>query len=140
MRTADRVPRRRPPRRAAGGVALIEALVSILLFSIGVLGVVALQSAMTRSQTSAKFRGDAVYLAGELIGAMWGDSANLASYADAQCSGYARCSDWAAKVAAVLPGGAASVTVDGAQVGVTIRWSAPGEGTHRYTTSTEIRL
>lgn len=125
--------------RPQRGIVLLEALVAILIFVIGVLGVVGLQSSMTKAQTSAKFRGDASYLASQLVGTMWGDIPNLARYATAQCASYARCNDWQAKVATLLPGGTVVVAVDNGLVTVTISWSVPGEGLHNYTTATAIR-
>lgn len=128
-------------RRTCGqhGVVLLEALVAILIFVIGVLGVVGLQASMTQAQTNAKFRADASYLAGQVIGTMWGDIPNLNKYATAQCVSYARCNDWQTHVAALLPGGAVEVDVDAGLVVVTIRWTVPGEGAHNYTATTAIR-
>lgn len=131
-------------RRAQSGFALIEALVGILIFSIGVLGIVGLQATMTQAQTSAKFRGDASYLASELMGVMAADAlANMSNYTTATCASYARCHDWTVKVGGLLPGGTAAIVVnpvaDGADIDVTITWTVPNEGTHSYRTSSSIR-
>ena len=91
------------------GFAMLEALVALLICAMGVLGVVGLQGAMTRAQTSATFRAEAAFLAQQLLGEMWTDRANLASYATASCG--AACADWRARVAARLPSGQATVTV-----------------------------
>lgn len=131
---------RRMARRASRGVALIEAMVAIIIFSVGVLGVVGLQSAMTKTQTASKFRGDAAYLASELIGTMWGDIGNLAQYATASCTSHARCNDWKTKVGTTLPKGNAKVEVVNGEVTITITWTTPGgDGGHEYKTSTAIR-
>lgn len=131
---------RSPRRKSLQGIALIEAMVGIIIFSVGVLGIVGLQSAMTKTQTATKFRGDAAYLASELIGTMWGDAGNLASYATASCTGYARCNGWKTKVGKVLPSGNATVTVAGGQVTVTVTWTTPSDGSHSYSTTTAIQL
>jgi type IV pilus assembly protein PilV len=126
--------------RKARGVALIEALMAILIFSLGVLGLVGLQASMTRAQSAGKFRSDASSLASEAIGLMWVDKGNMAKYASATCDAYQPCLDWKNKVASVLPGGAAVVTAnatDGA-VSVTLTWTVPNEGTHTYATSTAV--
>ncbi len=149
MHTKPHQPKR---RRAVGlnasrGMMLIEALIAILLFSIGILAVVGLQGAMTKTQSAAKFRGDAAYLASEAIGAMWGDTAaNLPNYATAACAAYARCNEWKTKVANTLPGGTVAVAVGNAAsaatagvVSVTISWTTPNDGAHNYTTSTVIQ-
>ncbi len=134
-------------RAGVRGMMLIEALIAILLFSIGVLAVVGLQGAMTKAQSAAKFRGDAAYLASEAIGTMWGDAdpANLANYSTAACAAYPRCNEWKTRVANTLPGGTVAVAVGNAAsaatagvVTVTIGWSTPNEGAHNYTTSTVI--
>jgi type IV pilus assembly protein PilV len=117
---------------------LLEVLVALLVTSVGVLGVVGLQGAMTRAQTSTTFRGEAAYLAQQLIGGMWVDRANLAAYATANCG--AACEDWQNRVASRLPSGASTVTVNTATgvVTIEIRWTAPGETTNRFTTATTI--
>lgn len=136
-------PRPRQPavrRLDIRGAMLIEVLVAILIFSIGVLALVGLQAQMTHAQSSAKSRADATYLANELIGVMWSDTANLGSY-DA-CDGYARCSEWQAKVANSLPKGAGSIDVVDATTGevtITVRWTSPSDGDHQYVTTTFIR-
>ena len=71
----------KPPRlRRQRGVALVEALVGILIFAFGIVGLVGLQVAMTRAQGSAKYRADAAYLSSQALGAMWADRRNLAKY------------------------------------------------------------
>jgi type IV pilus assembly protein PilV len=120
------------------GFALMEAMVSIVIFSVGVLGLVGLQSAMSKAQGALKYRADASYLATELLGTMWGDRVNLARYAGTSCASYARCSEWMAKVGRVLPNGSAAVAVTGGQVTVTLTWRAPADGSHSYTTVTAI--
>jgi len=135
--------RSHPPRRSgqrAGGFAMIEALVGILIFSMGILGLVGVQTSMTRAQTMSKFRADAASLAGELVGAMWADMPNVAQYDAATCAGYARCKDWTDKVAATLPAGTPTVIVASGIVTINIAWTAPNETVaNRYTTATAIR-
>jgi type IV pilus assembly protein PilV len=129
-------------RRAVRGVqgfVMLEALVGGLIFAVGVLGVVALQASMTQAQTVGKSRGDATYLASELVGLLWSDLPNLASYNTAQCSSYARCSDWSDKVGRTLPGGTPTVAVN-ATTGVatiSIAW-ATRSGTQTYATTTAV--
>jgi type IV pilus assembly protein PilV len=55
------------PRRQ-GGVMLIEAIVAMLVFSVGVLALIGLQAAATREVTNAKFRSDASYIADRIVG------------------------------------------------------------------------
>lgn len=126
------------------GIAMLEALVGILIFTTGILGVVGLQAAMTRAQGAAKVRADAALLANELVGVMWADSANAMS---ANLSNYhtgcstGSCGQWLAKVARALPAGTASIETDAntGSVIISISWTTPSDGTHRYITNTSIR-
>jgi type IV pilus assembly protein PilV len=119
---------------------MIEALIAILIFSLATLGLLGLQVSMSRAQTSAKYRADAAYLANELVGTVWADSANVNSYAAANCAGYTPCSEWLKRVAAALPAGAASATVDtnSGAMSLEIRWQVPNESAHRLITATSI--
>jgi type IV pilus assembly protein PilV len=121
-------------------MALIEVLVAILIFMIGVLGLVGLQGAMTRAQTESKVRADAAYLASELVGRMWADLTNMAAYSGSGCASQTRCKEWQDKVASGLPAGAGSVSVDAAtgDVQVTISWTMPSGEAHKYVTSTTV--
>ena len=135
----SRMSHRRPDARSARGFVMLEALVGGLIFAVGVLGVVALQASMTQAQTVGKSRADAIYLADELVGLLWSDLPNLNSYNSAQCSGYARCSDWSDKVGRALPGGTPAVAVN-ATTGVatiSIAWSTRS-GTQTYATTTAV--
>lgn len=117
------------------GAVLIEALISILIFSIGVIALVGLQLAMTKNVTSSKLRGEASYLANQLIGLMWVAPGNLSNFAIASgaCTNtYASCSNWLATVVDTLPGGSATVTVNGAAVGITVSWQLPDEMPSQY--------
>ncbi|WP_372527570.1 pilus assembly protein PilV [Piscinibacter sp.] len=132
---------RRPvvAHRKVGGFVLIEALVALLIFAFGVLGLVGLQVAMTKAQTSSKFRADAAFLASELIGTMWTDVPHIDSYASTGCSAYARCNSWTTKVASVLPSGTSAVTVVSGVVTISITWAQSGEATNKYTTTLAIQ-
>jgi type IV pilus assembly protein PilV len=63
----------RSQKRTSGGSVLLEALVGILIFSIGILALVAMQAESIRNTTEAKYRNDASYLANQIIGRMWAD-------------------------------------------------------------------
>lgn len=62
------------------GVMLIEALLAILIFSVGILAIVGMQGVAVKEVTQAKFRSEAGFLADDLLAQMWGDNANIASY------------------------------------------------------------
>jgi type IV pilus assembly protein PilV len=60
-----------PQAGRQSGVMLIEALIALLIFSIGILGIVGLQASAAKASGDAKYRSDASLLANELIGRMW---------------------------------------------------------------------
>jgi len=131
---------RRAAPRGAGGFAMLEALVGILIFSIGILGLVGVQVSMTKAQTVAKFRADAAELASELVGAMWSDLPRIPNYDSTSCRGYAPCKAWSDKVAAKLPQGTPTVAVNNGIVTITITWIMPNEAVPaRFVTATAIR-
>lgn len=132
----------RARRSRQRGIALIEALVGILIFAFGIIGLVGLQVAMTRAQGNAKFRADAAYLGNQVIGQMWADRTNLNSYnTSGSCASYTPCLDWQNKVASTLPQGAGTIVADPASgsVALTVSWSTNAEGTHTHVVSTSIR-
>jgi len=127
-------------RSRQGGIALIEALIGMLIFSFGVIGLVGLQVAMTRAQGTAKYRADAAYLSSQVVGSMWVDRANIGQYDSANCAAYAPCKVWTDKVASSLPAGSAqlSITPASGAVAVTVTWSTTAEGTHSHVVATSV--
>ncbi|MGB4811548.1 MAG: prepilin-type cleavage/methylation domain-containing protein [Methylophilaceae bacterium] len=98
------------------GVVLLEALIAILLFSIGILSLVGLQANMTKNTTSTKFRGDASYIAQQRIGAMWANPASAATLVESSTA------------ITALPGGLRTVTNPSPNVfQVTVGWTEPNE-------------
>jgi type IV pilus assembly protein PilV len=120
---------------------LIEVLISVLLFSVGILGLVSLQAKMTHAQTEAKARATASYLAAELTGLMWADIANLAQYQSSGCASYAQCKSWSDKLSNALTSSSSTVTLSTStgDVSITITWQLPGGSAHQYQTVTTIK-
>jgi type IV pilus assembly protein PilV len=132
-------------RNQTAGFALIEVLVAVLLFAIGILGLVGLQASMMQAQTNSKVRADAANLVDELSALIWSDLRNIAQYKAGNCAGNVRCAGWLAKLGEVLPGGTLTdlsfdETIDDptnasfGQVTVTLSWTLPNGGAHKYTT------
>lgn len=117
------------------GVALLEALVAILLFSMGVLALVGLQGTMIKNTSDSQYRSEASFIAQQWLGIMWADpaTANLPLYAIS--SGDSQQRD---DISALLPNGTRIVTVNGNQVTVTISWQQPGKDPHQLTTVANI--
>lgn len=57
-------------KQAQRGFLIIEALIAILIFSLGILGLVAMGSTAIGAQSDARFRTDAAALADEIAGQM----------------------------------------------------------------------
>lgn len=118
-------------RKAQQGVALLEALVGILIFSIGILAMLGLQAQSIRNTVEAKYRNEAAYLANQIIGQMWVDRANMADY-DTGGGGNLNMTSWRTRVASTLPGisvggtNSPTISVAGPVVTVTLFWRMPG--------------
>lgn len=147
---------RESPRSAGqAGAMLVEGLVAILVFSIGVLALVALQAVSIRQSGEARTRTEASMLANQLLGQMWADQAQGSGDVHARLVTYAHhpdsvvcekgaapssepaVTDWLAEVEDILPGAVAThqrVTVDGKnQVKITLCWqNLPEETWHHY--------
>ena len=117
------------------GVMLIEALIGILIFSLGILAIMGLQAAAIKNTIEAKYRTEASFLTNRLIAEMWTECGvtctNLSSF-DTGSGTNPKMTSWRKEVAAKLPGvvvGAANsptVTVAGNTVTVTVFWKMPG--------------
>lgn len=118
-------------KKNQSGVALLEALVGILIFSIGILALMGLQAQSIRNTVEAKYRNEAAYLANQVIGQMWVDRANLAGY-DTGGGANPNMVAWRTQVANTLPrivvGGAntPTIVIAGNQATVTVFWQLPG--------------
>lgn len=143
-------------RRAQAGGFLLEALIGVLIFSFGILGIVGLQAASLRHTGESEYRAEAMYFANSLISQMWTDDpAGLKNKYDSTVGGAGYLAFQG--VVASLPGAGASapiVLVDPAKdctntndapqppslqshvVIVCVYWQAPGDtDIHNYTTT-----
>ena len=133
-----------PAQRSERGVMLIEALVAILIFSIGILAVVGMQAIAIKDVTSAKYRSEAAFLVQELLSQMWTDNGNISTYAYTGAGAPpAKIQAWFNKVQSRLPDGANQLPVvtltnlipaapavpTGATVQITVKWRLPEEAT-----------
>ena len=100
--------------RGQKGSALVEALVAVLLFSIGIIALLRVLGASVRDAGDVEYRTTAATIADETIGRMWVDRGNLGAYVE----------DGGALAA--LPNGTRTVAVAGNVVTVTINWQPPG--------------
>lgn len=124
------------------GSVVLEALISILIFSIGILAIVGLQAASIKNVAAAKYRTDASLLANQVIGQMWvSDKSNAALVTNFSSPAGASYATWANAVAQGLPGvsgvpaNAPTIAIDANNnATVTVFWQAPDEAVaHNYT-------
>jgi type IV pilus assembly protein PilV len=149
---------------AQNGVILLEALIAIVIFSFGILGMIAMQAAAIRQSDDVQRRVKAAYLANQIISQAWIDRTNLNDYIyqetgtgvganGAACvftgtspALSANVGVWlgdAAKpdsVLGALPGASAQIKVTPISnlITVTICWKAPAESTTHNFTSTAL--
>jgi type IV pilus assembly protein PilV len=116
------------------GATLLEALIGILIFSIGILALVGMQALAIKHMSDARYRSDASFFANEIIGQMWVNRANLGTYAFAGAGAPPVAIDsWVTSIQNALPGVTAAanlpiITVAGTTVTVRVRWQLPGGG------------
>ena len=118
------------PRNQQGAV-ILESMIAILIFSIGLLAIVALQGVSIRNITGAKHRSDASLLSNQIIGQMWTADKN-ALPTNFSSPGGALYNNWVTtKVIPALPGSSTNlptITFTGSQQAtITIFWQEPGE-------------
>lgn len=124
-----RNPAARRPREA--GMTLVEVLVALVVLSVGLLGIAAMQAVGLRSMASAGSRSQATLLAYDIVDRM---RANRARAGDGEfdidfeadlAEANEDVIDWKGRLSAALPAGDGSIATDGADpttVTVTVRW------------------
>jgi type IV pilus assembly protein PilV len=113
-------------RSTQKGVMLLEALIGILIFSIGILALIAMQSVAVSQVRDAQYRTTASMLADRMMG-------ELIVMRNTSATGYSTIyTNWQADVATALPAGTgtviptASALVSGLQdIRIVINWRAP---------------
>lgn len=106
---------------------LLEALIGILIFSIGILALIAMQSAAVSQVRDAQFRSEASILADRMLG-------ELTLLRGTTTTGAATAiSNWKTLVANTLPNGAGTITESNnafnaanKDVTIVVKWRPPG--------------
>lgn len=136
-------PVKRLPRQQTGSY-LLEALVAILIFAFGVLGLIGLLGNSIRVTNDARYRSEAANLASAMIADMWGMTATDIDTKFA--SGGTKLTSWTAKAAALLPSATTEVdltqpdfSTESRNVAVTVSWQLPGEAErHKFLMTGQI--
>lgn len=105
-------------RRAQAGLTLIDVMVAVTLFSIGVLGLVALQANSTQTSFNSESRITSALLADDMVAYFMGNNGSLPSGGSY--------TDWQTLVSQSLPNGQGTVSgTSGSDMTVTITWLPP---------------
>ena len=135
-------------KRTAGGFALVESLVAVLILLLGIVGAIGMQARGITAISDASGRAEVSIAAEELIGMMWNDLPNIAGYAwggtGTPPPAYA---NWYNDLTTRhMPGIQVAVTVtpfgpanQGSQVNLNFTWQRPGTNSQRrYAVTTFI--
>jgi type IV pilus assembly protein PilV len=146
-------------KRAQQGVMLLEALIAILIFSIGILAIVGMQATALRTVTESRSRAEAALYANQLLGQIWADAINASQYAYPGSGAIpTRLQAWHDAITGVtdpkrgLPGPnncckptvtISNASAQGATVQIVVRWQSPEEATqglppHNYTVTAAV--
>lgn len=136
------------------GFSLLEAMVALVVLSVGMLGIAALHGQSLAAGRTAQLRTQAVNLAGDMADRIRVNRLGGAAYAgtaqnnqcDPQSGGGVDCTPaqmaahdlfvWQAQLARLLPNGAGRVAYDGSAdpptYTIDVSWTEPGEGSLTY--------
>lgn len=119
-------------KRTQAGSTLLEALVAILIFSVGILAVIGLQAVAIGSVTDAKYRVDASAVAEQAIGELWATQATLTAGTTTK------------SISDLLPSGSMTTTLTGSaatgwHATISVTWTPPNATTkHKFDTVASI--
>jgi type IV pilus assembly protein PilV len=111
------------------GAILLEALIAVLIFSMGLLALAGLQAVMAKNTSDSKYRADATFVAQQRLGMLWADPENIGNYVETDTD-----------ISTIIPGGKRSTVLPavGGEVTVTVTWQAPGQDSHQYVTTARV--
>lgn len=127
------------------GIFIIESILALVIFMIGILGIIKYQGETIIATSDSQYRINATFLADSLIGDMWIEQANINSFVDKSSSSYQA---WFQQLESSLPGvidgtsdTAPIITVsngvDGAKIiNITIKWKQPSSN---FTSSYQVQ-
>lgn len=112
------------------GSVLIEAMVALVIFSMGVLALVGLQSAMIKNSSDNRYRAEAQLIAQTHIANMMAYGANAANYITQVDKD---------KIRSQLPNGTLAFSaLTNSMVTVTVGWQVPGGNRHQVNVSSYL--
>lgn len=145
------LPAPRSLTRRQRGVGMIEVLVAIVVLAFGLLGLAGLQTRVLAYSQSSLFRSQAAALTDDILDRMRADRAralgtlwdtaldtDLSTIGDTFPSSDLK--NWKQEVAALLPAGQASISVNGSVVTIVVQWddTRGREGSQQFSTTSRL--
>lgn len=132
--------RSRNPNRQQSGFTMLEVLITIVILSVGLLGMAALQGVALSRGTSADQRAQATNLAAELIDMVRANRSEAQRYAgpfaESDCGAAVPVfgvgtgsvalperAGWIARAQCLLPGASGNIAVENGRITVTLAWA-----------------
>lgn len=115
------------------GSALIESLLAIFVFSVGLLALLALLTATLKESDNARYRSEASLLATDLVSRMWSGERSLQSLRQRFTPAADEYQRWLDRVRSTLPGIADDKNLpellidDERTITLTLHWQAPSD-------------
>ena len=139
-------------KRYQSGGGLIEGLMSLVVLSIGILGLIGMQATLIQENSESRVRMQAGFYATSVLGMAGANPENVGcfivnsvqSVACASPDAQTQATGWLAQVMAALPGSAGvppQVAYDNANghLTVTLRWQVRGDNmVHNYVSATQV--
>lgn len=135
-------------RRQQAGLSLVEVLVTVVLVSVGLLGIAGLQLTSVQNTNSAAQRFEATLLAEDILERMRANRSqamvgryDIAVGAGVNSVGIAQddLTEWRASLAQ-LPGGDGGVGFDGNEVTITVQWTDASDDNPEDVTAMQFQL
>jgi len=154
MHDSRPLPVRGAPRSAQSGAFLLEALIGVLIFAFGILGLVGLQAVAIRNTNDLQYRGEAIVIANGAMGRAWTmDKTKISAFYTGDKGsggdGYMALVEAASRLPGVAADDNLKPTVvvdpgpsaDSSLMTVTVRWQLPGDPTpHQYVGAVMVGL
>jgi len=133
------------PVSANKGFTLVEVLVTVVIFSVGLLGLAGLQATGIKLNHSSLIRSQATLLVYDIVDCMRANRTNVANYALAKSDGKPTTlttqadrdlDEWLTNLSAYLPSGDGAVTLNGNRATVQVWWDDTRDPSLPFTTMT----
>lgn len=118
------------------GLSLIEVLVAVFVFSLGILGLSSTQLVGLKASTGTNTRNQAEFLASDILERIRANRTNASSYEigpnapapkNPKTVAQTDLNEWKRQINNVLQGGRGSIRLQDTRVTITLSWSSKGE-------------